>query len=265
VSYATIDISAQSAQPVWLYEFVQGSTAWRYTSAPVAQTHATHTWTPLPVAHTEITQSSEMSRQGITLTFPRTDTFAIQFVRDTVDAVTTVTLYRGHPSDGEFVTFWKGRVSAGKAGGQRIEVECESIFTSLRRAGLRARYQRNCRHALYQRGCNLNRASFAVAGTVSAISGNTVTVSAASAQPNGYYLGGMIMHNGVLRMIVNHVGSVLTLFRPLPGLAVSNAVTIYPGCDRSLATCISKFDNRANFGGFPWLPQKNPMGGSSII
>jgi uncharacterized phage protein (TIGR02218 family) len=119
---------------------------------------------------------------------------------------------------------------------------------------------------LYQRGCRLNRASFAAAGTVSAVSGYTVTVSAASAQPDGFYLGGMIEDGaGVLRMIVNHVGSVLTLWRPIPGLEVTDAVTIYPGCDRSLATCISKFDNRPNFGGFPWMPQKNPMGGSSII
>jgi len=42
-------------------------------------------------------------------------------------------------------------------------------------------------------------------------------------------------------------------------------VKIYPGCDRVRATCESKFDNLDNFGGFPWIPTKNPFGGSSIV
>jgi hypothetical protein len=36
-------------------------------------------------------------------------------------------------------------------------------------------------------------------------------------------------------------------------------VSYYPGCDRTRLTCSLKFGNIANFGGFPWVPQKNPF------
>jgi hypothetical protein len=37
------------------------------------------------------------------------------------------------------------------------------------------------------------------------------------------------------------------------------------GCDRTFATCQSKFGNSLNFGGFPWIPVKNPFAGDSIV
>jgi hypothetical protein len=36
-------------------------------------------------------------------------------------------------------------------------------------------------------------------------------------------------------------------------------VTLYPGCDRSLAMCDERFNNAVNHGGFPWLPNSNPF------
>ena len=46
--------------------------------------------------------------------------------------------------------------------------------------------------------------------------------------------------------------------------AVGDTIYLYPGCDRTLATCTAKFGNSANFGGFPFIPTKNPFGGSPI-
>jgi hypothetical protein len=51
----------------------------------------------------------------------------------------------------------------------------------------------------------------------------------------------------------------------LPGLAVGNAFEAFAGCDRSFSTCQSKFGNSLNFGGFPWIPPKNPFAGDSIV
>jgi hypothetical protein len=42
-------------------------------------------------------------------------------------------------------------------------------------------------------------------------------------------------------------------------LSVGDAVTIYPGCDGSYATCLNKFANLKNFFGFPFMPNKNPF------
>jgi len=65
-------------------------------------------------------------------------------------------------------------------------------------------------------------------------------------------------------MITGHNSDVITLSAVPPGLAVGNAITLYSGCDRTLATCHSKFGNSENFGGFPLIPTKNPFGGSPI-
>jgi hypothetical protein len=48
------------------------------------------------------------------------------------------------------------------------------------------------------------------------------------------------------------------------GLAAGTTVTLFPGCDHTLATCSGKFSNTANYGGFPFMPTKNPFGGDPI-
>jgi hypothetical protein len=49
------------------------------------------------------------------------------------------------------------------------------------------------------------------------------------------------------------------------GIAVGQAVTLYPGCDHTTTTCDGKFSNLNNYGGFPHIPTKNPFGGSPIF
>jgi len=42
---------------------------------------------------------------------------------------------------------------------------------------------------------------------------------------------------------------------PLPfAPAFGDAFTVYAGCDRTLATCQGRFNNKANFRGFPFVP-----------
>jgi len=47
--------------------------------------------------------------------------------------------------------------------------------------------------------------------------------------------------------------------------AVGDQVRAYPGCDHSLITCANKFGNSLNFGGFPFMPEKNPMDGTPVF
>ena len=43
------------------------------------------------------------------------------------------------------------------------------------------------------------------------------------------------------------------------------AVTLHPGCDRTLATCKGRFANQINYGGFPWIPGQNPYGPAGAL
>jgi hypothetical protein len=62
-------------------------------------------------------------------------------------------------------------------------------------------------------------------------------------------------------MIVDHQGEVLKMRYQLPGTSVGDviSVTVWPGCDRSFDTCVNKFGNAANYGGFPYIPLNNPV------
>jgi uncharacterized phage protein (TIGR02218 family) len=126
-------------------------------------------------------------------------------------------------------------------------------------------YQRQCRHALYSPGCGVDKASFAVPGTVDTAVANQVFVTAAAAFANNYFTGGMLTTAEGSRLIVEHIGTSLTLITPLTVLTGGTPLTLYPGCDHTLDTCTNKFSNSLNFGGQPWLPLKNPFSGDAVM
>jgi uncharacterized phage protein (TIGR02218 family) len=142
----------------------------------------------------------------------------------------------------------------------------------MRREGVRAKYQRLCRRALYSRGCRLDIETFFVGGTASAHQGLTITVPEAALLPNGWFRGGVLRHAGILGFISGHVGDALTLSGRMPDLVAAiddpetqALVKIAPGCDLRRDTCKAKFGNLLNFGGFPDIPGRNPFGGTSIV
>lgn len=271
MSYFDFDQSSQNGKPVHLYQFAISDQVFRFTDVPTDIVALGETWSTSGLVSGTINQTNEFIRDTLQIKFPRTNTFAQDFLDSTYnDAQATVTVLRGYldDPDEEFISYWKGRVSGHSVERNIIAFDCEPAFTSLKRPGIRARYQRTCRHALYgaQCGVDINSSSFMIDGTVSAIDGLTYTISAASAESDGYYFGGVLrLENGDLRFIVAHTSDQITLNAAHSELTVSSNVTLFPGCDRSPATCESRFNNLDNFGGFPYIPKKNPFKGSSVI
>lgn len=260
-----------------LYRFVENGTGniWTYTSSATKETYdagdGIETYIPTALGRGNIEQKQELTKASLDIKLDITNDLAIKLMSAYTENILSLTIFTKRPSMTQVA--WKGRLSGIQPGDGTITLVFESIFTSLKRAGLRARYQKSCRHALYGRGCNLDPADFATAAVVNAITGRVLTVPEADAQPDGYFLGGMLAAaDGALSYIVNHVGSSLTLQRVSYAMqqqfaveGAGTAVTIYPGCDHNLSTCWNKFNNGLNYGGFKWIPQKNPMGGSSIV
>ena len=118
-------------------------------------------------------------------------------------------------------------------------------------------YQPTCVHALYDSGCGLQRSAWGTAGTVAAGSG-AVQIVWTGADPK-FVQGTLAFTSGVLAGqtvgIKTVAAGALALAYPLPALpAVGDGFTAYPGCDRTQATCAAKFNNTANFRGFPFVP-----------
>ena len=53
----------------------------------------------------------------------------------------------------------------------------------------------------------------------------------------------------------------LTLLLPFntTDVDVGTSVEVFAGCDHSLATCKAQYDNVANYGGFAFVPLRNPF------
>lgn len=256
-----------------LYRFSeQGSSeVWTFTSGDELVTYLGEDYAPTSIGRSRIESRNELSRANLDIDVSLTNPAAVRWLSDNGENIVSLTIFE-RDTAGAFTTAWKGRLAAVIPGMENIALKFESIFTSLRRPGLRSRYQRSCRHALYGRGCTLDAEDFAVVGECTALAGTVVTVTEAALQPDGYYIGGMLRSpDGVLSYIINHTGTTIVLQRTsfslttAAGLGFPFNVNLYPGCDHSRATCNSKFSNLLNYGGFDFIPQKNPMGGSSIV
>jgi len=284
MTYAAYDTSIQSGRVVELYEFVQGAITTRYTSRATDYSYGGHTWAAEAIGRSEIEQNHEINQAGIQISVPRNNAFAAQLLYGLMEQVCTVTIRRGFEDDAdqEFAVYWKGRVAGSTAEDAQIQINCESVYTSLRRLGLRARYQRSCRHTLYRNGCGVDKAAHAVTGAIASLVGVTLTVPIAAGYADGWFTGGMVeAPDGSLRFVMRHAGSVLLLSMAHIDLATDVAASgyglnygnfyggvpavLYPGCDLSTATCKDKFVNLANHGGFPYIPGRNPIDGSSIV
>ncbi len=79
-------------------------------------------------------------------------------------------------------------------------------------------------------------------------------------QPNGWASAGTLTFgsgtlSGQSYAIKTQAGGTLAMLVPLPALpAIGDTLTVYPGCDKTKATCRNKFNNVAAFQGQPYVP-----------
>ena len=128
----------------------------------------------------------------------------------------------------------------------------------------------SCRHQLFSQfdtthigACTLNKASYTWTGSISSVSTQrTKFVSAGLAQANNVCTNGVLTWTsgpniGLSYEVKAHTvtGSTsIELFLPtIADFVVGNTFSITAGCDKTLATCKSKFNNVVNFGGFPHI------------
>ena len=113
-------------------------------------------------------------------------------------------------------------------------------------------------HTLYDSGCTLVKNAFGTNGTVG--SGSTASVINWSGSSANFVQGSITFTSGVNAGVTATVGSVgagtsMTLRYPLESPpATGDGFTVYYGCDHTPGTCQSKFNNLANFRGFPYVP-----------
>jgi len=129
-------------------------------------------------------------------------------------------------------------------------------------------YQGQCGHTLFDTGCQLVASNYAINGVVSSGSTQATIISNGLPAPRGsgtYKLGRIVFTSGnnntFQRTIKDWDGAfTLSLLNPLSFAVVpGDSFTVYPGCDKTLATC-ELFGNQLNIKAMPFIPPPEAQG-----
>lgn len=270
MTYDARESGLQTGEPVELYEFQRGATFYRYTSADTDIVFGGNTYTAATLSRNAIEATQEVARNALNVSCARTLPIVQLFNPLPPSDVVLLTVRRFHRDDSEVAIIWIGRVLNVSWRGLQAEIRCESVYSSIKRPGLRRMYQRQCPHVLYSTACGVNRATYKVTRTVQSINGLAVTLNDMGAFASGYFAGGYVeftTSTGAVerRSIGAHAGAVVALnFQPL-GLVAAASVDLYPGCDHTTgANGCARYANLLNYGGMPYIPEKNPFDGTPI-
>lgn len=264
MSWSDFEYSTASGMPVTLYEFVRGDTRfYRYTNADRDITAMDAVWQQQAISDSGL---SVGAGDSMDITLPATNPVAMLYRSLPPSQPVRIRVHRLHVDDNqqEFRTVWIGTISEIKREGiDRARLVTASVASTFIRSGLRLTYGRACPYSLYDHNCRISPSAFGVGGlTISALDGVSITVNLPAGLPDGWFSGGYLewLSDGVTerRGLRAQSGNVLGLFGGSAGLSVGQSVTVYPGCDRTIATCNGKFNNVMNYGGQPHMPGKSP-------
>jgi len=276
VNYLGEETSVEAGQPVELFEILLGSLPFRYTSSEDTILLGASEYTPVPgLRRGKIEDGPEKRNADFTIVLPTSNDLAQRFlgVLPGVRVPATVRRYhRGDTGGGgpEVITTFSGFVLSAKfqKKGRECTLTARNALASLGRIIPSRSYMSSCNHILYEPNtCRaddtspLNRLSAAVVTNQVA---TALTVPGVNAFPDGTFDSGYVESIGTndFRLVLSHVGDLLTLLTPFPVQPAT--VNAFRGCEHTIAACKTDFDNVLNFGGFAFVPKKNPFVGPIV-
>lgn len=272
MSFSSMEVSNSLGQPILLYEFERDGAFWRYAASDEDITIGGITYVAQAIIHEGITQSGDTTQDEFKISAPLTLPVAQAYNNIPPSTVMNVRVRRTHLGLGEAPVVWVGTLDRVKAINEATaEIFCRNALATLRRGGLRLAWTRGCTHMLYDGQCRVNRASFVRIGIVSAVEPDAVTVpSLGGASPGGVLLGGYAQWTTAAgftdrRTITADESPVIRLLGGTNGITVGMTMQFYYGCNRTPETCNTIFNNLANYGGFPHLPERSPFDGNPVF
>lgn len=274
MTFSAIETSRDDGRPIELYQISYTSNQWFYTSADRVITYLGVDYEPVPIMRGNIQPVADVSKATLSITMSPDLPVANLYRVSPPSEPVIVTVLNAHYLDGNFTTVWKGRITSIelKSTGttEEAELTVDNIFTSLRRTGPKRRCQLQCPFALYGDDCGIARDTWKEDTVLSGMSGLTLTVNSTIGKPDNWYAGGWVtwtnnVNNNTERRAVrssNGTAGTISLGAIPLGLAITQSIRLYPGCDHTLEGvngCFPKFNNAARFGGTPYMPPKNPF------
>ena len=269
-------------KPVYLYHFWMDAplaTHWRYASFPTAITSGGLVWESEAITHGKRKQSTQGINDTLDISMRLgSDTPLGYFLPIPPSATMRVeVLACDYASLNATSTLFTGQVMAIQQQQDRVVARCGDLSQRWSRKLPCFYMQGDCNYQLYEPNtCQVNRANYGAAGVIVAMDMTALppTMRVQLPQPTNdvitadYFAGGMLeaglgtnyelrtLMSSTLYMMTTDT-LVLTLAVPVYHLAVGDWVALWAGCDGTIGTCAAKFNNTANFGGFPTIPLFN--------
>lgn len=264
MTYDAIEKSQRDARPVEFYRFASGSRLWLQTSADKELVIPAGTFSPEflerePIEHSDEDLSGSLD-VVVAVDHPVAALFAAYFPEDPV----ALTIYAAHRQElANAVVVWAGTVSQCNVEGAEARLTCVPDDVALGQKFPTRVYSAQCQWPLYGPGCGADPTSKTDPVNVTTVSGFTVTSADFALRPNGWYTNGWLRRaSGERRMVVSHSGSTVALKARFRELFSGEIVSAIAGCQRRYQLdCVAKFANGINFGGYAWMPKRNPYDG----
>ncbi len=266
MTYEPYEISEEQSQPVELYTIQLGVDVWRYTSADGPFTIASETWEPFAISRTPFEESQEEQGQNVEVRLPGDAPICRRYIATVPGESATIRIERVQELDAALqrIVVLDGVIQtvSFEKGGEIAVLSVVTLRSAYSRTLPRDVYSAVCNHVLYDDRCKVAEASYRVTQEVLSVSGNLITINNLNLQSDGYWVPGFVELTGSVRdfrVVLAHTGNVLTLPLPFSVNPTGELVRVYAGCDHSPQTCNTKFSNLLNFGGYPFVPTKNPF------
>uniref|UniRef100_A0A6M3L3F5 Bacteriophage phiJL001 Gp84 C-terminal domain-containing protein n=1 Tax=viral metagenome TaxID=1070528 RepID=A0A6M3L3F5_9ZZZZ len=240
------------------FRFYMGSQEWAYTSDRREIAIGPTTYSPKAIQRSEL--NFEFEKQEISIKMPYDLSPADLFILFNPSTVLWLEIKK---SSGALV--FVGKIVSCSFDIDLAEATMKAIsIQALMKGKIPTRtYGASCPHELFDSGCGLSSATWAVLLNTSSVtldSGRRIFTSAAiGGYASQYFAGGYVTLSYQSSYIINQTGGQITLLFPLLLWADDMSLTVYPGCDKTLSTCENKYNNIINYGGCPWIPTRNVM------
>jgi uncharacterized phage protein (TIGR02218 family) len=270
MSYNAQETAIETGKPVELFLFRNLTDQFAYTSGPSNVLYNAVTYVPAQVDRPAPTAGVELETRDLTITIPMGDPLVNpRYITVPPSTPDHITIYRQHLTDGthETITFWSGIIASVAFEGEFAKLSCRPVTFLFDRTIPKRTYSNLCAHVLYDRGCKLNDALFKDLVTVQTVNGADVTVvgTGIGLKPADYYLSGFARFNtidyrAILKVVILNANTLtISFILPFENAGAGSEIELFAGCDHSMDTCFSKFNNVRNFGGFPAVPLQNPF------
>ena len=272
MTYNAFESSTETGDPVELYRFDVGGTLFLRTSADDdfvvnAPDPFQGTYESTPISRNRVKQTASRTQtQNLEVTMPAADEIVTRYITVPPGQRTDLAIVRIHRSDPDedTIVYWEGTVRSLQFQEEAREVRLliENAISGNNRTTPRFTFSATCNHTHYDSRCKVDKdsASFRKDLLVTAQNGNVYTLSGAGAFGADFFERGYLEFNGDFRSILSQSGDDLTVILPFSESPVGSTIPARAGCKLRLGTdCGPKFANAVNFGGFPYIPTKNPF------